>query len=119
MTWAYRDNVLDLEPHGPLPTQIYWRRRGLALAVGLVVIGIVVAVAVTVLTGNAGSGNKNSAKPANTPAAAADLNPQPEVKSPITPLPPAARPNPNGHRGCRASAGAQGRRRLPGFHAGR
>ena len=88
MTWAYRENVLDLEPHGPLPTQIYWRRRGLAVAVAVVVIGIVVAVVITVLTGNAGADTKNTARPANTPAAAAAPNPQPEVKSPITPLPP-------------------------------
>lgn len=86
MTWAYRENVLDLEPHGPLPPQIYWRRRGLALAIAVVVIGIVAAVVITVLTGNAGADTKN-AKPANSPAAAPP-NPQPEVKSPITPLPP-------------------------------
>ena len=32
VTWAYGVNVLDLEPRGPLPTEIYWRRRGLASA---------------------------------------------------------------------------------------
>lgn len=90
MTWAYRENVLDLEPHGPLPPQIYWRRRGLALAVGVVVIGIVVAVVITVLTGNAGTDTENTAKPADNPAASQPANPQPEVKTPITPLPPAS-----------------------------
>jgi hypothetical protein len=88
VTWAYRDNVLDLEPHGPLPPQIYWRRRGLALAIAVVVIGIVVAVVITVLTGNAGADTKNAAKPAANPPASQAPNPQPEVKSPITPLPP-------------------------------
>jgi hypothetical protein len=87
VTWAYRENVLDLEPHGPLPPQIYWRRRGLALVVAVVVIGIVAAVVITVLTSNAGADTKNTAKPANSPQAAQAPNPQPEVKSPITPLP--------------------------------
>ena len=88
MTWAYRENVLDLEPHGPLPPQIYWRRRGLAMAIAVVVIGIVAAVVITVLTSNAGADTKNTAKPANPGAAQPPPNPQPEVKSPITPLPP-------------------------------
>jgi hypothetical protein len=87
VTWAYRVNVLDIEPHGPLPPQIYWRRRGLALAIAVVVIGIIVAVVITVLTGNAGADTKNAAKPADN-AASQPPNPQPEVKSPITPLPP-------------------------------
>lgn len=87
MTWAYRGNVLDIEPHGPLPPQIYWRRRGLAIAIAVVVIGAVAAVVITVLTGSAGADTKNAAKPASPPAAAPP-NPQPEVKSPITPLPP-------------------------------
>jgi hypothetical protein len=95
VTWDYGVFVLDLEPHGPLPPQIYWRRRGLALAVGLVVMGIVVAVVFTVLSGNAGAENKNGAKPANQSAAAsAAQNPLPEVKSPITPLPPPPVQNP-------------------------
>ena len=87
MTWAYRENVLDLEPHGPLPTQIYWRRRALAGGIAVVVTAIVVAVVITVLSGNSGGDSKNSAKPADVPASQAP-NPQPEIKSPITPLPP-------------------------------
>jgi hypothetical protein len=59
------------------------------LAIAVVVIGIVAAVVITVLTGNTGADATNTAKPANTTAAAAAPNPQPEVKSPITPLPPA------------------------------
>jgi hypothetical protein len=88
VTWAYRVNVLDLEPHGPLPPQIYWRRRGLALAIAVVVIGAVAAVVITVLTGNAGADTKHTAKPAANPPASQAPNPLPEVKSPITPLPP-------------------------------
>jgi hypothetical protein len=87
VTWAYRENVLDFEPQGPLPSQIYWRRRGLALAVAVVVIGAVAAVVITVLTSSAGADTKNAAKPPSPPAVAPP-NPQPEVKSPITPLPP-------------------------------
>lgn len=40
MTWPYGVIVLDLEPRGPLPTEIYWRRRGLALGIAVVVVGI-------------------------------------------------------------------------------
>jgi len=87
VTWAYRENVLDLEPHGPLPAQIYWRRRALAAGIAVLVIGVIVAVVFTVLTGNSGAENKNAAKPADVPASQAP-NSQPEVKSPITPLPP-------------------------------
>jgi hypothetical protein len=95
VTWDYREFVLDLEPHGPLPSQIYWRRRGLALAIAVVVIGIVVAVVFTVLSGNAGADNKNASKPVNAPAAASQApDPLPEVKSPITPLPPPPVQNP-------------------------
>ena len=71
MTWAYRVGVLDLEPHGPLPSQIYWRRRGLALSVGVLVVAVVVAVVVFVMTGNTGAGTKN--KPVANPAPAAVL----------------------------------------------
>lgn len=60
MTWAYGEFVLDLEPRGPLPTEIYWRRRGLALGIAVVVIGIVVAIVIAFTGDNAG------AKPAST-----------------------------------------------------
>ncbi|MDT5090771.1 MAG: hypothetical protein QOH60_134 [Mycobacterium sp.] len=93
MTWAYRVFVLDLEPHGPLPPQIYWRRRALAIGIAVLVIGAVVAVVITVLTGNAGADTKNSAKPASPPQSAPP-NPQPEIKSPLTPLPPPPTPTP-------------------------
>jgi hypothetical protein len=87
--------VLDLEPQGPLPSQIYWRRRALALAIAVVVIGAVVAVVVTVLTGNADAGTKDTPKPAaeataQAPQPNSQPNQQPEVNSPITTLPPAA-----------------------------
>ena len=83
MTWAYREFVLDLEPRGPLPSQIYWRRRGLALGVAVVVIGIVVAVIVTVMTGSAGANTKNADKQSG-PGAPGAAQAMPEVKTPIT-----------------------------------
>ncbi|HET9565580.1 MAG TPA: hypothetical protein VFP27_14005, partial [Mycobacterium sp.] len=33
--------MLDLEPHGPLPTQIYWRRRALALGIAVLAVGVI------------------------------------------------------------------------------
>jgi hypothetical protein len=85
VTWAYRDAVLDLEPHGPLPPQIYWRRRALAIGIAVLVIGVVVAVVVTILTSNAGADTKNAEKPA--PAATPTPLPgeNPEVKTPVVP----------------------------------
>ena len=82
--------MLDLQPHGPLPPRIYWRRRGLALGIAAFLVTAVVAVVVLV-TGNAGADAKSSAKPAGNAAAA---QPMPEVKTPITPLvqPPAPTP---------------------------
>ena len=65
MTWAYGVNVLDLEPRGPLPTEIYWRRRGLALGVAVVVIGIAVATVVAFVSSSAGAKPASADKPAS------------------------------------------------------
>lgn len=81
MTWAYRENVLDLEPRGPLPSQIYWRRRGLAIGIGVLILAIVVGVAFAVFSG--GSDSKSSVK------TAASQTPQPENRNPVV-APPAA-----------------------------
>jgi hypothetical protein len=83
MTWPYCVNVLDFQPHGPLPAQIYWRRRALALGIAVVVIGVVAAV-IFLVTANAGADTKSAVKPAANPAAAPQS--QPEVKTPITPV---------------------------------
>jgi hypothetical protein len=86
VTWAYGVNVLDLEPHGPLPPEIYWRRRGLAVGIGVVVVAIVVAIIVAVLSGSAGANTTNSA--AKKPVAGAPQSPPtagPEVKTPVEP----------------------------------
>jgi hypothetical protein len=81
VTWAYRENVLDLEPRGPLPSQIYWRRRGLAIGIAVLILAIVVGVAFAVFSG--GSDSKSSVK------TAASQTPQPENKNPVV-APPAA-----------------------------
>lgn len=86
---------MDLEPHGPLPTQIYWRRRALALGLAAVIVGVVAAVVVWIVT----SGSSAETKPAANPSASATPTPtplpgeNPEVKSPVVP-PPENRPAP-------------------------
>ncbi|WP_096444738.1 hypothetical protein [Mycobacterium shigaense] len=83
--------MLDLEPRGPLPTEIYWRRRGLAIGIAVVVIGIVVATIIAFIGSNSG------AKPANTDKANSAQNkpgspPPPQAPPPgqegVTPVPP-------------------------------
>ena len=74
MTWLYRENVLDLEPHGPLPSQIYWRRRGLALGIVLLTIALISFGAFT-LFGRSDQTSKT----------ATVATPQPEDKTPVIP----------------------------------
>jgi hypothetical protein len=64
VTWPYGVNVLDLEPRGPLPTEIYWRRRGLALGIAVVVIGIAAAIIVAFVSTSAGAKPAQAQKPA-------------------------------------------------------
>jgi hypothetical protein len=80
VTWPYRDNVLDLEPQGPLPRQIYWRRRGLALGIAVAVVAVVIMV-VAIVSSSAG------AKPTNAEKSGAgqSADSQPEVKTPVVP----------------------------------
>lgn len=82
--------MLDLEPHGPLPTQIYWHRRALALGIAVLVIAVIAAVVVVVVTNTGASGDadtKNAENPAPTAAAAPTPLPgeNPEVKTPVMP----------------------------------
>ena len=84
MTWPYRVNVLDLEPRGPLPPEIYWRRRGLAIGVAVVVIAIVVAIIVAVMSGSAGANTSDAAKK-STQAGQGAPGSNPEVKTPVEP----------------------------------
>jgi hypothetical protein len=84
VTWAYGVIVLDLEPRGPLPTEIYWRRRGLAIGIAVVVVGIVIATVIAFVSSSAGAKPASAQKPApaqghqDTPAPAAPATPGPE-----------------------------------------
>lgn len=105
MTWAYGVNVLDLEPRGPLPTEIYWRRRGLALGIAVVAIGVGVALVIAFVSNGAGAKPANAETgssqgqpdapaadapaPAAQPDGAAPVAP-PQGKNPETPTPTAA-----------------------------
>ena len=66
VTWPYRESVLDLEPHGPLPTQIYWRRRALVIGIAVLVVGVIAAVVVMVVMNTSGGEAKNADKPGPT-----------------------------------------------------
>ena len=69
--------MLDLEPQGPLPSQIYWRRRALALGIALAVVGLVVGVAFALF---------GRSEPAATTAKNdTTQTPQPENKTPVIP----------------------------------
>lgn len=87
MTWPYREVVLDLEPHGPLPTQIYWRRRALALGIAVLVIGVIAAIVVVVVKNTGGTDTEGAEAPAPTAAGAPTPLPgeNPEVKTPVQP----------------------------------
>ena len=93
VTAPYRDVVLDLEPHGPLPNQIYWRRRALALGIAVLVIGVIAAIVAVVVMNST-----SSEQPTANDSAADQAGPpgeNPEVSSPIQPGeqgPPAATP---------------------------
>ncbi|HEX2283362.1 MAG TPA: hypothetical protein VHI10_00825 [Mycobacterium sp.] len=79
--------MLDLEPQGPLPAQIYWRRRALALGIAVLAIGVIAAVVVMVVMNSTGSDNANAEKAGSTAAASPTPFPgeNPEVKSPVQP----------------------------------
>ncbi len=79
-------NVLELEPHGPLPPEIYRRRRALAIGVAALVVVVVIAIVVLV----ASSGGSPESEPAgntepNTAQGPLAETPTPEVKTPVVP----------------------------------
>jgi hypothetical protein len=90
VTWAYGVNVLDLEPRGPLPTEIYWRRRGLAIGIAVVVIGIALAIVIAFVSHSAGAKPATAGKP--SPAQSHPDSPAPQAPPPggQDPNPPAA-----------------------------
>lgn len=83
MSSSYRENVIDLEPQGPLPSQIYWRRRGLALGVAAAVIAMVSLIVFAVVRGSAGADSVAADKNSNAQHAKPP-GPAPEgVKTPV------------------------------------
>lgn len=92
MTWPYRELVLDVEPQGPLPPEIYRRRRALALGVGVLVVGIIAALVIIIVT--SGSGGETADQQTPTTAAAPTPLPgeNPEIKTPVVPPAQAAPP---------------------------
>jgi hypothetical protein len=76
--------VLELEPHGPLPHQIYWRRRALAIGIAVVVVALVIGIGFLVFSNSSSGGD---AKPSPAASASPALLPgeNPEVKTPVVP----------------------------------
>ncbi|WP_227984707.1 hypothetical protein [Nocardia spumae] len=60
-----------LEPNGPLPPEIYWRRRLLAIGVLIVVLALVIWLAMLLLRGGGGGGDKDPKAAAATSTSAA------------------------------------------------
>lgn len=91
VTWHYGGFVLDLEPRGPLPTEIYWRRRGLALGIAVVVVGILIAIGVAFVSGGSGAKGGPAAKPSGAQAksSGAQASPPSGAPAPGQPGPPA------------------------------
>ena len=86
VTCLYGENVLDLEPQGPLPPQVYWRRRGLALGIVALAIALIAGIAFALF------GGSDSAKTAGT---GTTQTPQPENKTPVlAPVESSATPTP-------------------------
>lgn len=78
--------VLDLEPQGPLPAQIYWRRRALAIGIAVVVVGIIAAIIAVVVSNNSGTDTKASEDSSASAAAPTPLpGENPDIKTPVMP----------------------------------
>ena len=107
VTWAYRDNVLELEPHGPLPPEIYRRRRALAIGIAALVVAIVAAIVFMVLRSGSvhrtpeARGTQHITGPARTDAGTRRQDPRcPTGRA-------ESRPDADRDRGRGAAAGAQ------------
>jgi hypothetical protein len=83
VTWAYRENVLDLEPPKPLPPEIYRRRRALALGVAAFVV-VFVTLIFMVFRGGSSDEPTTPAEP-NTSQGPLGQAPAPDVKTPVIP----------------------------------
>jgi hypothetical protein len=91
VTWTYGVIVLDLEPRGPLPTEIYWRRRGLALGIAVVVVGVVIATIIAFMSHSSGAKPATVGKPGSAeskPAAPPNPAPPQAGQEGVTPVAP-------------------------------
>ncbi|MBY6686706.1 hypothetical protein HQ305_14175 [Rhodococcus sp. BP-149] len=64
-----------LEPNGPLPPEIYWRRRALAIGGAVVVIGLVVWLVVSLAGGGSQDSESTAASASLAPSAATTYRP--------------------------------------------
>jgi len=77
--------VLDSDPHGPLPPEIYRRRRALAFGVAALVLVIIVAILIAVTRGGGEATDEAGTGDANTSEGPLAQAPDPEVKTPVVP----------------------------------
>ncbi len=77
--------MLDSDPHGPLPPEIYRRRRALAFGVAALVLVIIVAILIAVTRGGGEATDEAGAGDANTSEGPLAQAPDPEVKTPVVP----------------------------------
>ncbi|MGV0744284.1 hypothetical protein [Mycolicibacterium sp. XJ870] len=78
--------MLDLEPQGPLPPEIYRRRRALAIGLAVVVVGVIAAIVALIVTSGSGAETTSADKPTATAAPPTPLpGENPEVKTPVVP----------------------------------
>ncbi|TDZ80556.1 hypothetical protein DE4587_00409 [Mycobacteroides salmoniphilum] len=90
-----------MHPSGPLSSEIYWRRRALAIGVAVVVVAIVAGVIFALVGGSAGADTKAADQPAEAvaPAGQPVILPPNEIKktdkpadAPVHDGPPIAKP---------------------------
>lgn len=76
-----------LEPNGPLPPEIYWRRRAIAIGAVVVALALVIWVGFALLRGGGDDDNKAEGKattsaPGSTNKSAGSSSPAPETSKP-------------------------------------
>ncbi|UPW10203.1 hypothetical protein M1C59_04945 [Gordonia terrae] len=87
-----------IEPQGPLPPEIYWRRRAVAVGGAVVVVGLVVALIVWMTSGSGDPQNTAATQSASSSSSA----------SSTTSAPPASEPQAGGASGEPDAGGGSG-----------
>lgn len=77
--------MLELEPQGPLPPEIYRRRRALAIGVAALVLVIIVAILVMVFRGGSTETKPANDDKPNTSQGPLAQTPAPDEKTPVVP----------------------------------